>query len=92
MQNIDDDFDKTAKKLTEDIQNMENYKSLYKELQVIIYSLFFVYKFIFVTYFIETGSIEISAKGRFQKFIIRCNKSEWTRIRNTKYSFPLGTG
>ncbi|XP_043482486.1 TBC1 domain family member 19 [Leptopilina heterotoma] len=38
MQDKEDNFDKNTKKLTEDIQNMENYKSLYKELQKLVAS------------------------------------------------------
>lgn len=37
MQDREDNLDKNSKKQTEDIQNMENYKSLYKELQVRIH-------------------------------------------------------
>lgn len=42
MNNTEDNLDKSDKKLTEDIQNMENYKSLYKELQVIIRKYLFI--------------------------------------------------
>lgn len=73
MEGKEEDLEKYARKLTEDIQNMGNYKSLYNQIQVHFISnpnFQLTLLYLLLSYsFVETGCISSRKKGGFQKDI-----------------------
>lgn len=87
------DVDKAAQKLSDDIRNMANYKSLYNEIQVDDNTFFFLLKQIFycsnVRLFAFQSLVASSAvkKDHFKNTLVDALKSNGleTEIRNTVF-------